>query len=312
MAVDGRAPLPGTSGILAAMSWAVTARSQAGVISRAQLRGHGLDDRAITRLAQAGALDRWAPGVFVVRGAPLTYRAALWRAVLATGGVLGFATAARLWGLDDVRPARVEVVVEPERRITLPSGVRAVRTFVPQSAVTVHDGLPVTARTWTMLDHLGRLAYPAALRLADRAVQRGWLATRDVERRLTEYPGRTGNAVLRRLAQHLGDGAAAESERRLHRLLRRAGITEWSANQPVWVDGELVAVLDVAIPRARLAVEIDGMAHHTDVDRFQRDRVRQNALVGLGWTVLRFTWADLVERPGYVVATIRGHLARAS
>jgi very-short-patch-repair endonuclease len=50
---------------------------------------------------------------------------------------------------------------------------------------------------------------------------------------------------------------------------------------------------------------VDGMAHHVDVDRSRRDRARQNDLVGLGWTVLRFTWADLVERPGYVTATIR-------
>lgn len=54
------------------------------------------------------------------------------------------------------------------------------------------------------------------------------------------------------------------------------------------------------------------MAHHTDVDRFQRDRSRQNTLVGLGWTVLRFTWADLVERPRYVIATIRRHVARTA
>ena len=40
-------------------------------------------------------------------------------------------------------------------------------------------------------------------------------------------------------------------------------------------------------------------------ERFQRDRSRQNRLVAAGWTVLRFTWRDLVERPGYVVRTIR-------
>jgi very-short-patch-repair endonuclease len=40
-----------------------------------------------------------------------------------------------------------------------------------------------------------------------------------------------------------------------------------------------------------VAVEIDGFAFHHAPDRFQRDRTRQNALVGLGWTVLRFTWA---------------------
>ena len=48
----------------------------------------------------------------------------------------------------------------------------------------------------------------------------------------------------------------------------------------------------------RFDFEIDGRAFHSDADRFQRDRTRQNRLVGAGWTVLRFTWNDLRDRPG--------------
>jgi hypothetical protein len=46
----------------------------------------------------------------------------------------------------------------------------------------------------------------------------------------------------------------------------------------------------------------------SDVDRFAQDRVRQNALVLAGWTVLRFTWHDLMSRPQAVVAEIRAAL----
>jgi very-short-patch-repair endonuclease len=52
-------------------------------------------------------------------------------------------------------------------------------------------------------------------------------------------------------------------------------------------------------------IEVDGRAHHTTPDRFERDRERQNALVAAGWTVLRFTWRDLTTRPSAVVATVR-------
>lgn len=62
---------------------------------------------------------------------------------------------------------------------------------------------------------------------------------------------------------------------------------------------------------ARLIVEIDGFAFHSAGADFQRDRTRQNALVAAGWTVLRFTWADLTERPDHVVAVIR-HALRAA
>jgi very-short-patch-repair endonuclease len=52
-------------------------------------------------------------------------------------------------------------------------------------------------------------------------------------------------------------------------------------------------------------IEIDGWAFHSDQERFQRDRSRQNRLVAAGWTVLRFTWSDLKDRPEAFVAAIR-------
>lgn len=62
--------------------------------------------------------------------------------------------------------------------------------------------------------------------------------------------------------------------------------------------------IDVAFLTRRLAIEVDGWAWHSDVDRFAHDR-RQNALVLTGWTVLRFTWHDLTSRPQTVIAQIR-------
>ena len=89
--------------------------------------------------------------------------------------------------------------------------------------------------------------------------------------------------------------------------MRRAKIVGWIPNYDLWSGGELVGVLDVALPHRRLAIEVDGWAYHHTPDRFQRDRTRQNRLVGLGWTVLRFTWSDLVDRSDYVIGTIRAH-----
>jgi hypothetical protein len=71
------------------------------------------------------------------------------------------------------------------------------------------------------------------------------------------------------------------------------------------------AEVDLAYPDARLAVELDGYAVHGGADAFQHDRSRQNRLVLLGWTVVRFTWHDVVRRPEYVVATVERALAGA-
>jgi very-short-patch-repair endonuclease len=89
------------------------------------------------------------------------------------------------------------------------------------------------------------------------------------------------------------------------RLLRNAGITRWELGYRIQD-----ILVDLAFPLQLVAIEVDGWAWHVDADRFVGDRRRQNALVNLRWTVLRFTWHDLVGRPDDVVAEIRATLAR--
>ena len=287
------------------VTWRAQAAAQAGVISRRQLRTHGVSDDAVDRLSVAGGLIRLARGVYLVGGAPDTFQARLRTAVLSTDGILALATAGRLWGVLDGDGGPVHVVVPPDRRVHgTPSTVVHYRRL-PVGAIRLRSELPVTERRCTVLDLLATLPAADAGRLADRALQRGWVARKDVSARLRDHPRAPGNRQLRRIADQLGDGAAAHSERVLHGLLRRAGIGGWTPNYEVWARGELVAVVDVALRERGIAIEVDGMAFHVDVTRFRRDRSRQNALVALGWTVLRFTWADLTERPGYVVAMIQ-------
>jgi very-short-patch-repair endonuclease len=70
-----------------------------------------------------------------------------------------------------------------------------------------------------------------------------------------------------------------------------------------------VAYLDVALPDAKIAIEVDGrVAHGPWSDRFSDDRARQNDLVAAGWRVLRFTWRHLQD-PAYVLGQIAQLLA---
>lgn len=83
--------------------------------------------------------------------------------------------------------------------------------------------------------------------------------------------------------------------------MTQAGITGWVVN--TILPGS-TAVPDFLLERARLIVEVDGWAWHHTPERFQRDRSRQNGLILAGWRVLRFTWADLIERPEEVVQVV--------
>ena len=109
----------------------------------------------------------------------------------------------------------------------------------------------------------------------------------------TRFPGCAQTAPGRRRRRTVA------GERLLIRLLKPAGITGWKANFPV-----AGYRLDVAFPATRTAVEVDGLAFHTETDDFHHDRIRQNAIALAGWQVLRFTWLDLTEQPQRVIGEI--------
>jgi very-short-patch-repair endonuclease len=74
------------------------------------------------------------------------------------------------------------------------------------------------------------------------------------------------------------------------------------------VDGRFVARVDFLWPAARLIVEVDGMGKYAEPGALQSEKSRQNRLIAAGYTVLRFTWADIHRRPDAVVRMINTKL----
>jgi very-short-patch-repair endonuclease len=70
--------------------------------------------------------------------------------------------------------------------------------------------------------------------------------------------------------------------------------------------------VDLAYPDARLIIEADSRRWHTRVADFEVDRRRDNEATALGWQVLRVTWRDLVDRPGWVRSMVRSCLEAGS
>ena len=289
--------------------WTEVARQQAGLITRRQLAAGGIPLGTIDAWLSRGRLEKTkSGGVYRVAGAPDTAQAPAWFAVLSTRSPLSFLSGAGWWGMPVEPDGSVHITRFDRRRIAWPQGVRVHRVVLEPSAVVHLRGLPVTSRSETVLDCLGALTFGRALTLADRAMQQGWLSEADIHRRLREFSGRWGNRQIRRIADQLSHGVDAESERRLHALLRAAHLTSWVPQYRVATRAGTFLV-DVAFPNRRLAIEVDGYAYHSDDVAFQRDRTRQNALIAAGWQVLRFTWSDIVERPNHVIAQIRALLA---
>lgn len=162
----------------------------------------------------------------------------------------------------------------------------------------------VTSLQRTLFDCLGRLPEHEASSLLAWAVTRDLLNAPALERALAHRPKWWGNVRRRQAVLDAADGVLSAAERLLHELLRQAGITGWCADRRLFDGSRLIARADVLFPEVGLVLEVDGFASH-GVARFQSDRTRQNAIVAAGYTVLRFTWEDLTERPHDVIRQIR-------
>lgn len=273
-----------------------------GIATRHQILEMGVPERTLRRRLGEGLLVRVNSQVLALPGLPLDLRTNTRAALLVHPHAVptGPAAAAFLgsgpwdtfeWADDPwliharTRAVKARTVVHPGARAVRVGGIRVTRPA---------DALVDLIRFWPRTD---------AVEVAQRGLVRGTISLTflvDAHARLTRL---AGARQLRDVIAELAQGAHSEAESRAISLLRDAGISGWIANHRVRV-GSRWYVVDLAFPAQRLAVEIDGRAFHSDQRAFQRDRHRQNDLVAAGWTVLRFTWSDVVERPEYVVRAI--------
>lgn len=281
---------------------------------------HGLvtSEQALKALGP-GRKDRWVaerrlqsvqPRVFRVAGAPQTWHQSVMAGALTADGIVSHRSAAELWGL--IQPAGyVDVSVRPPRapRARPPVIIHRIADLQCERSVE-REGLRLTDPIRTVID-LGLVLPTWAVR---DALSRG-LTTRlfsvDQVDRLRDglgRKGRNGTGIMRDLLEERLLTAGTEEsllEKRFIDLVQRHDVPTPVFQHEVWHAGRFVARIDAAYPERNLAIEIDGYSAHSSPDAFQRDRTRQNRLVALGWTVLRFTWADVVQRPAMVAQTVR-------
>lgn len=183
--------------------------------------------------------------------------------------------------------------------------------------VTDVDGLRVTdaVSTWaTMASILG--AHDELVVLGDAVVRerifrsdRDQLATID-ELRAAAAARRSGAHRLRKAAELVRTRSASAGETRCRLALVGAGLREPRLNVAVY-DGlrNLVAVVDLAYEDLKIAVEYEGGQHLTDADQWARDITRHEALVAMGWIVIRVTKEQLYDGPETVISRVRAAIA---
>lgn len=279
------------------------ARGQYGLITWSQLLDAGVPASSIGRLVERGALIRVFPGVYRVAGAPVTWWQRQLAAVLAAGpdAAASHRAGAYLWDVWDGEP-EIEISVPRRQSIRLP-GVIVHRTRDPMR-IHYRKGIPVTTPMRVVVDLGAVVSADVVETVLDRAEVARLLSVAAVEWELAAVarPGRRGSATLRTVLDRralLETPPDGMLEPRFARLLKQAGLPPAAFQFPV---GQYE--IDFAYPELMLAIEVDGYGPHASRRAFQSDRDRQNVLVGRGWMVLRFTWADVVRRPHHVAGVI--------
>ncbi|GAA1039225.1 type IV toxin-antitoxin system AbiEi family antitoxin domain-containing protein [Virgisporangium ochraceum] len=281
-----------------------------GLFTRAEATRCGFTGYQIRRRIRSGEWLVVQGKVLAHHGRQLTPTVLAAAARLASRGSVVAGPSAALWYDLPVSGGVRWLWTGPNGRSAL-RGVRLLRDPLRADDVRRADGIPITGPGRTVFDCLRILPDDAAMRLMDRAVQRGWTTFGELVWRMHDHAGRRGAPRLVRLIRDASGGAHSAAERRAAALLRAARITGWAANAEIRDSTGLIGYGDLVFATERVVVELDGWAFHSDPHSFQRDRTRQNRLVAAGWMVLRFTWTDLHDRPDAVIATIRAALRRA-
>ncbi|MGH2727232.1 MAG: DUF559 domain-containing protein [Actinomycetota bacterium] len=296
------------------------AATQYGIISAAQAAAEGVSADAIHRLVLSRSLTRVLPSVYALwipSGGDELWRhrlaaGALW---LGEGSAVSRRAAAMLWHLDGIDSAPAEFCTVGRRRSSDPS-LKVHRTRSLSADEIVRIGLlPVTSVTRTLLD-ICAVVRPKSVELALESALRRGLVTIPKLAEALDRSGRThaGRGVLRLLLNEFPDEATESAlEALLWRCFREQSVPLPSRQHEVRDRaGRLVARLDFAYPECLLAIEADGDEFHSSRQQRLRDRARQNALIGMGWTVFRVAWEDVVRHPRKVADDVQSLLGRCA
>lgn len=297
---------------------AVSARQKRGLATRGDVLSAGGSDDQIARRLLNGRWQQLQPGVYLIGAAPPTYLQRVLAACLAAGpnAVASHRAAAVVWELDGAYEGPVELTCvqtsDPDPRRTILH--RTLRW--DERDRTIRRGIPVTTVNRTLIDYGAVVPRLLVERAVEDAINRGLTSEGGLRRAMGRSCGKgcRGCGTLRWVLDHRPEGKPARSgfEVILLDLIREYGLRIPHRNFTVLADGKAIAEIDLAYVDRMIAIEADGRRWHSTRRAHERDVARQKRLEQLGWTVLRFTWDEVMHHPAAAAARIAAVLCGSS
>jgi len=284
------------------------------VLTRAELLAILGGRRRCAAAIAVGTWQRVLRGTYVGGDVPITLavRAQAAQRLLPDHALIADRCLLWLLGVDVLPPGQplLEVVVPRDVVVPRRAGLRARTTMLAERDcwLLTSSGLPCLRTVRAVADLLRLLPPMEAVVVADAVRRAGLVDTDALSVELADHARLRGVRAAHRALELSDARAESPPESRVRFLLVQAGLLPVPQYTVLDRDGRFVARVDLAFPLQRLAIEYDGRAIHERDDVFAYDRRRQNALVREGWTVLRFTAADL-RFPALLVGQVRAVLA---
>ncbi|MDO4413116.1 endonuclease domain-containing protein [Cutibacterium sp.] len=239
-----------------------------GVVSTAVLIGTGLSKAKIDTAQRHGSITRLRQGWWALPDADPNVVAAV-----RAGGVLGCVSALKMMGVWSPLGSQVHCRGHREPLSATVRSCPAPRRAAPIIAVDSPD--IAVQSVVRCLDH------DEAVAVLDSVLRKGILTHERLEECLAPIPA--GRRTLPDL-----EWADSGTESLVRCRLRRLGLVVRTQ-----VTIEHVGRVDMVVGD-RLIIEVDSVAHHTDVAAYSNDRRRDLELVSRGYLVIRVTWHQVM------------------
>jgi very-short-patch-repair endonuclease len=274
-----------------------------GVVTRAQLLRAGITAAEIEQRLRTGALLREHRGVYRVGHRAPSIEARYLAAVLACGdgALLSGRAAGHLLGILKGGAPAPEVTAPTERRV---KGIKTRRSRgIGSDDATSWRRIPVTTVARTLVDLAASLAADELARACHEAGIRHGTTPAQVEAVLARRPKSPGAAEVRQILRGDVRVTLSKLEARFLGRLREAGLRLPQTNRPA--GGRRV---DCRWPERRLTVELDGYRYHHSRHAWEQDRRREREARARGDEFRRYTYGDVFEDSGLMLAELRALL----
>ncbi len=186
--------------------------------------------------------------------------------------------------------------------------------------ITVSAGAPVTTVARTLVDIACSAPAATTVISADAALRRALVSPAELAAALSHTRHRRGAAAARRALVFADRRSESAGESRTRMNLSAQGLPEPVLQIRIYDRaGVLVGRVDLGYPEVGVLVEFDGMVKYRKPLRAGQqpeevviaEKRREDLLRSLGYTVVRFVWADLAD-PAAMAATVRAALQQGA